>query len=153
MKHIGKYIYTFHAKCINVVDGDTIDVEIDMGFNVIAKRRVRFLDVDTPERGEPNYKESTNFVKERILDKNILIQTYKSDTFNRYLARIFYVPEATISSYIEENDIPLDEEENIDITQFNMNYLNEELLNSGLIKPNSRWNNMHTLENNIRNRK
>jgi micrococcal nuclease len=33
----------------NVVDGDTIDVNIDLGFDVCTKQRVRLLGIDTPE--------------------------------------------------------------------------------------------------------
>ena len=42
-------MYTYACKVVNVVDGDTIDIELDLGFDVKMKERVRLLDVDTPE--------------------------------------------------------------------------------------------------------
>ncbi|WRM43407.1 cold shock protein [Staphylococcus phage LY01] len=115
-------LYIFKAKCEKVVDGDTIDVIIDFGFDVSAKRRVRILDVDTPERGQENFKEATEFVKERVEGKELLMQTYKSDAFGRYLAKIWYINEDTGKAC-----------------------LNDELLRSDLLKPNSRWNNLNML--------
>ena len=42
-------MYTYNIKLDRVVDGDTIDANIDLGFDVWVKKRVRFLGVDTPE--------------------------------------------------------------------------------------------------------
>jgi len=42
-------MYTYKIELLRVVDGDTIDAKIDLGFDVSIKKRVRFLGVDTPE--------------------------------------------------------------------------------------------------------
>ena len=42
-------MYTYNIELLRVVDGDTIDVKIDLGFDVSVKKRVRFLGVNTPE--------------------------------------------------------------------------------------------------------
>jgi micrococcal nuclease len=43
-------MYQYNVKVVKVVDGDTIDVDIDLGFStVLKKQRVRFLGIDTPE--------------------------------------------------------------------------------------------------------
>lgn len=118
IKNIKDNLYIFKGFCDNVVDGDTIDVILDFGFEVSAKRRLRILDVDTPERGQKNYKEATEFTRNLVENKNILVQTYKSDVFGRYLAKVFYV---------EEN-------------RNEYKCLNEEIIESGLLKENSKWN-------------
>jgi micrococcal nuclease len=42
--------YVYKAKILRVVDGDTVDIDLDLGFGVIyAKQRVRLLGIDTPE--------------------------------------------------------------------------------------------------------
>lgn len=42
--------YQYKAKIIKVIDGDTVDVDIDLGFDVhLTKQRIRFKGVDTPE--------------------------------------------------------------------------------------------------------
>ena len=42
-------MYTYNIELLKVVDGDTIDAKIDLGFDVSIKKRVRFLGVDAPE--------------------------------------------------------------------------------------------------------
>ena len=42
-------MYTYNVEISRVVDGDTIDVIIDLGFSVLVKERVRLAGVDTPE--------------------------------------------------------------------------------------------------------
>ena len=42
-------MYIYEINLVRVVDGDTIDAEIDLGFNVKIKKRIRFVGIDTPE--------------------------------------------------------------------------------------------------------
>ena len=52
-------MYTYRARLVRCVDGDTIDVEIDLGFYLKANVRCRLTGVDTPERGHANFSEAT----------------------------------------------------------------------------------------------
>lgn len=60
-------MYIYECKVLNIVDGDTIDIEIDLGFNIKVKERVRLLGVDTPEvfgtKAEPAGNIASNFTK------------------------------------------------------------------------------------------
>ena len=42
-------MYTYKAKLQRVVDGDTIDATIDLGFDVFVKKRIRFAGINAPE--------------------------------------------------------------------------------------------------------
>lgn len=42
-------MYKYNAKLIRVVDGDTVDALIDLGFNVWVKKRIRLYGIDAPE--------------------------------------------------------------------------------------------------------
>lgn len=42
-------MYTYNIELLRVVDGDTIDANIDLGFDISVKKRVRFSGVNTPE--------------------------------------------------------------------------------------------------------
>ena len=42
-------MYLYNAKLVRVIDGDTIDAVIDLGFDVWIKKRVRLYGIDTPE--------------------------------------------------------------------------------------------------------
>ena len=47
--HRGERMYQYHAVVNRVVDGDTVDLRIDLGFKVWVEKRCRLLGVDTPE--------------------------------------------------------------------------------------------------------
>ena len=42
-------MYTYKAKCTRVVDGDTIDANIDLGFDITIHKRIRLAGIDSPE--------------------------------------------------------------------------------------------------------
>ena len=84
--------YVFKAKVIKWVDGDTVDLDVDLGFRFHAEMRFRLLGLDTPERGQLNYREATEFAKSLApVDKIVLIQTVKdekADKYGRYLVTV-----------------------------------------------------------------
>ena len=68
-----KSCYNFRVTKIDkVLDGDTIDVTIDLGFDLYKKERVRIAGVDTPEKRTRNLEEkelgidATNWLKEKL---------------------------------------------------------------------------------------
>lgn len=92
--------YEYHAKVTNVVDGDTIVVDIDLGFDVVlSNQNVRLLGVDTPESRTSDKIEkvfglaSKDYAKAFIenCNKHVIIRTHKSDDsekFGRLLGEI-----------------------------------------------------------------
>jgi micrococcal nuclease len=85
-------LWVFRARPIRAVDGDTVDVEVDGGFGNRRVERLRLLGVDTPERGQPGYREATEHVACWLgsdSDWPLLIETEKSDAFGRYLALVW----------------------------------------------------------------
>ncbi len=81
-----------------VVDGDTIDVLID-GKNI----RVRYLQVNTPERDEPCYKEATAYNAELVAGKTVRLvpDTELLDRYDRWL-RFVYVGDLSVSRALVE---------------------------------------------------
>ena len=68
-----KSCYNFRVVAIDrVVDGDTLDITIDLGFDLYKKERVRVAGVDTPEKRTKNLEEkalgidATNWLKEKL---------------------------------------------------------------------------------------
>ena len=100
-------MYEYRVKNISrVVDGDTIDVDIDLGFNISYSQRVRLAGIDTPEsRTSDKFEkslglESKEYLKHKLKDaKVIVIKTEKPDSSEKY-GRILgwlYVDENTVS--------------------------------------------------------
>ncbi len=85
-------MYEYHVKKVNnVVDGDTIDVEIDLGFDISFSSRVRLAGIDTPESRTKDKAEkilgleAKEYVKSKIKDaKDVVIKTEKMDSSEKY---------------------------------------------------------------------
>ena len=78
-----------YAICTNVVDGDTIDVLIDVGFDFRTDQRLRLYGIDTPERGRPGFLEAKIWIQKRLAGKTLQVITYKKDSFGRWLALVY----------------------------------------------------------------
>jgi len=98
-------MYTYKAKVTKVVDGDTIDCVIDLGFDIHVKKRVRFLGINAPESRTRNLDEKkvglyVKHVVDTILseaDYEIILSTSLDETgkYGRVLGTI----------YLEEMDL------------------------------------------------
>jgi micrococcal nuclease len=82
--------FTRRTIITNIVDGDTVDGFVDLGYRIWTEQRFRLLGIDTPERSQEGYTEATEYVKERILGKEVQLTSEKSDSFGRYLATIYF---------------------------------------------------------------
>ena len=78
--------YTAHVD--RVIDGDTVDVSIDLGFDIWHKVRLRLNGLDTPEKNTELGKTVAAFVKSELEGKDIVISTLKPDKYGRYLVEI-----------------------------------------------------------------
>ncbi len=82
-------LYHYQAKVFNVVDGDTLDVTVDLGLRVTIEMRIRLYGVNTPERGQPNWAEATAMLTALTLGQTVTASTVKPhDKYGRWLASI-----------------------------------------------------------------
>jgi micrococcal nuclease len=87
-------MYTYKATIINVIDGDTVDAIIDMGFKIHTTQRLRLNRIDTEEMHDTNLEkrklaiEAKEYLRNTLLNKEVIIETRKSDSFGRWLAEI-----------------------------------------------------------------
>ena len=75
-------MYEYRVKNVTkVVDGDTIDVDIDLGFNISYSQRVRLAGIDTPESRTSD----KEYLKYKLKDaKIVIIKTEKPDSSEKY---------------------------------------------------------------------
>lgn len=87
-------MYTYRALVTSVYDGDTITVDIELGFGIVArKQKIRLANINTPEvRGEEREAGliSRDVLREKILHKQIIITTFKDKKgkYGRYVGEI-----------------------------------------------------------------
>jgi micrococcal nuclease len=110
-----KSCYNFRVVEINrVVDGDTIDVTIDLGFDLYKKERVRIAGVDTPEKRTRNLEEkalgidATNWLKEKLEgavagDDDLVIRTELVGGVGKYGRLLGWL-------YVGDGDMSLNEQ-------------------------------------------
>ena len=96
MGKLDKFIY--NAKLDRVVDGDTCDALIDLGFNTFVKKRIRFVGVDTWESRTRNKEEKLKgleakaYTKDKLMnsdDGKFTLKSYGTGKYGRVLGEIF----------------------------------------------------------------
>lgn len=94
-------MWEYQAQPVNVVDGDTIDVVVDLGFKITREIRLRLAGVDTHETYGVSHdsdeyeqgKRESEFVREWLAKANgslypIIVRTEKRGKYGRYIATI-----------------------------------------------------------------
>jgi micrococcal nuclease len=103
--------YIYRIKSVGrVVDGDTIDADIDLGFDISLTKRIRLAGIDTPESRTTDAKEKAlgldakNWLKHRLEEaKDIIIRTQLPDSTEKYGRIIGQL-------YINGEDVPLNQQ-------------------------------------------
>jgi micrococcal nuclease len=92
-------MYEYKAKLVRVVDGDTIDLDIDLGLSVHRMERVRVFGVDTPEMTSSDLAQraraqtAKSYVEGQLAGAELVVVTEKpdpKDKYGRFLAKIRY---------------------------------------------------------------
>lgn len=78
-----------HVTVRRVIDGDTADMEIDLGNRVVWRDNFRLMGIDSPERGQPGYAEASARLTELIALGLSRIETFKPDKYGRWLADLY----------------------------------------------------------------
>ncbi len=109
--------YTYKARVKEVIDGDTIWVNIDLGFNSWTTQKIRLKGINAKELETKEGQNAKDYVESRLKEcKFIVIKTYWRDKFTRYLADVFYMKQ----------------ENNMNKVIGCGKFLNQELLDGGL---------------------
>ena len=98
-------MYTYFVKSIDrIVDGDTIDISIDLGFDLTKKERVRLAGIDTPEKRTKDQREkemgyqATEFLEMHLMEATKLtVRTEKDGKFGRMLGWLYKSETDTMS--------------------------------------------------------
>lgn len=100
-----KYLYS--AELIRVIDGDTIDAWIDLGFKISIRRRIRLWGIDAPETRTRDLVEKAEGIKAKTRLKDILdgssgkflLRSQDVDKYGRCLGEI-YIEDVNINKQL-----------------------------------------------------
>ena len=104
-------MYEYYVREVkNVVDGDTIDVIIDLGFDILFASRVRLAGIDTPESRTKDLNEKAlgleakEYLKKQLKDaKSVVIKTEKMDSSEKYGRILGWI-------YVDNNTVSLNDQ-------------------------------------------
>jgi len=84
--------HTYCAGVAKVIDGDTLWLTIDTGFKTTVRQKIRLRGIDTPEINFSEGKKAREFVMRELRGCNVVVvKTYKTDKYARYIGDIFYL--------------------------------------------------------------
>ena len=141
-------MYQYRAKVLKVLDGDTVDIDLDLGFNIVlANQRVRMAGIDTPESRTTNAEEKVRgqLSKKKLAEKlpvgsYVTIETQKPDSnddkFGRILG-IFILEDGTrVNDWLIKNNYAVPYKgENKELTQAEHQANKKILIERGELKP------------------
>jgi len=90
-------MFKYKSICIKVIDGDTIDAFVDLGFNVWIEKRIRLFGIDTPETRTKDLLEkqkgiaAKDFLKEALKNNNyeFILVSHGVGKYGRCLGELF----------------------------------------------------------------
>jgi len=84
-------LYTYEAFVERVVDGDTIIVRMDLGFDVLKRERIRLRGIDAAEMGTDEGEKSRRFLEKKLRKiEKVILRTHWHDMYGRYVADVMY---------------------------------------------------------------
>jgi micrococcal nuclease len=149
-----KLLYTYKAIVTDVVDGDTLKLTVDLGFNIIRSEVFRLNKIDAPEIDTDIGQKAKNFVIDKLSSVPfVAVKIYHKDKYARYLADIFYPnfceakilqaePQVSVQNFTAADTRKrIESSEKIEESTFvpdlneilsSGNFLNQELIDNGL---------------------
>ncbi|MFT6106460.1 MAG: endonuclease YncB(thermonuclease family) [Rickettsiales bacterium] len=120
IKRPTKANYLYKAKIMDVVDGDTMVLNVDLGFAVIKEQRIRLAGIDSAEMKTDAGQKAAKYLRDLAMSLEfVVVRTNKIDIYGRYVGDVFY-PKVSGGS-----------QGKIDVFE-NGVYLNEKLLEEGM---------------------
>ena len=102
-------MHQYKVKKINrVIDGDTVDLDIDLGFSITISQRIRLKDIDAPETRTKDLEEKERGLAAKVwLEEQLsregewIIETYKENKYGRILGTLYLVGDSvTINEWM-----------------------------------------------------
>jgi micrococcal nuclease len=95
-------MYEYAARVVKVVDGDTVDLTVDLGLRTYQQARVRLYGINAPEHNTPEGVTSKAWLEQQLpVGLAVVVQTHKDKTekYGRWLADIFVSHEDLVAGH------------------------------------------------------
>jgi len=98
----------YHGQVLRVIDGDTFEILIELGFGVTQKFHVRLDGIDTPEISTTKGKMAREYVRNLIESKMVIVQDEGSEKYGRARASIILPDGKDLTDFLIENKIGIE---------------------------------------------
>jgi len=98
----------YHGQVTRVIDGDTFEVLIELGFGVTQKFSVRLDGIDTPEINTQKGRIAREYVKDLIENKSVIVTDEGSEKYGRARASIELPNGKDLAEFLIENNIGIE---------------------------------------------
>ena len=101
-------MYEYRGEVVNVVDGDTVDVRIDLGLETYREIRLRLYGINAPERFTDLGKMATEALRDLFAgNPEVMVKTFKDRTekYGRYLAILAAEDGTNINDWLVESHL------------------------------------------------
>jgi micrococcal nuclease len=95
----------YYGRVTAVLDGDTFEVMIELGFGVKQEFHVRLDGIDTPEKNTEAGKKAKQLVSDLILNKEVILQDKGAEKYGRARASIELMDGTDLTKYLIEHKI------------------------------------------------
>ena len=103
------YLYKAHVE--RVIDGDTLYLKIDLGFQVFKEQRIRLAHIDCEPMDTGMGREAARYVQEKLAQADfVMVRTNKIDVYGRYVGDIFYSTNTSNKNKIFKDGMYLNQE-------------------------------------------
>ena len=101
-------MFEYKAELLNVIDGDTVKLQIDLGFSVHVKQSCRLVRINAPEMSTMNGFTSRQFIVDTLTPATaIKVSTSKPDKYGRWLVDLFFQTIPTGETWTSLSDLLL----------------------------------------------
>ncbi|MBI4395369.1 MAG: hypothetical protein HY583_04125, partial [Candidatus Omnitrophica bacterium] len=91
LKRPAEATYVYKSAVERIIDGDTLILRIDLGFQVWKEQRIRLAQIDSPPIDEKKGYEAFEFVRDQLARAPfVLVRTHKIEVHGRYVGDVFY---------------------------------------------------------------
>ena len=102
--------YYYHATLEEVVDGDTLRLVLDVGFEITLRVLVRLAGINSPEFETKKGREVKAYIEKQLKRANIIVETRRREKYGRYLVVLYYHRKYTDFNEILEYGTVLNDE-------------------------------------------
>ena len=98
----------YYGQIIRVIDGDTFEAIIELGFGVVQKFCIRLNGIDTPQKNTDKGRKAKEFVRQLIETKQVIITDAGSEKYGRALASIQLMDGTDLTKFLLDKQIGIE---------------------------------------------